>query len=48
MLFSCDKKKSKKTPFEFKPKTEFIELEIAKKQDAIYNYWELIHDVVTV
>jgi len=46
ILLGCNQKKSKKTQSKFKPKTEFKDVEIAKKQDTIFNYWELILDTI--
>jgi hypothetical protein len=40
ILSSCDRKKSEKIQSEFK------NVEIVKKQDTIYNYWELILDTI--
>jgi len=46
VLSSCDKKKQKNTSSDFEPKTKLNAVKNNKKQDTIYNYWELIHDTI--
>jgi hypothetical protein len=48
ILSSCNQKKSKNAQSEFISRTEIKDIENNKKKDTIYNYWELIHDTVSV
>jgi hypothetical protein len=47
LLSSCDEKNRKTTQTDFGPKTELKIIKTEKKQDTIYNYWELILDTIS-
>jgi hypothetical protein len=47
LLTSCDEKKEKNIQANFESDEELNTAEIEKKQDTIYNYWELILDTIS-